>query len=52
MKGRESQGEQGGAVGSTKGEKDDTCWNCSEKGHYKDKCPKPNKSTDEKRTTH
>ena len=21
------------------------CWNCGEKGHYKDKCPKPSTST-------
>jgi hypothetical protein len=24
------------------------CWNCGEKGHYKDKCPKPVKSNDKK----
>lgn len=24
------------------------CWNCGEKGHYKDKCPKPDKSSENK----
>jgi len=24
------------------------CWNCGEKGHYKDKCPNPKKSSDKK----
>jgi hypothetical protein len=25
------------------------CWNCGEKGHFKDKCPKPVKSNDKKK---
>jgi len=32
-----------------RGRKDVTCWNCGEKDHYKDKCPKPDKSADEKK---
>ena len=34
------------AVTGGKGKKpkrDSSCWNCGEKGHYKDKCPKPPK---------
>ena len=25
-----------------------TCWNCGDKGHFKDKCPKPQKQKDRK----
>ena len=25
------------------------CWNCGEKGHYKDKCPKPTKTTEKEK---
>jgi hypothetical protein len=35
------------AVTSGKGKKpkrDNSCWNCGKKGHYKDKCPKPPKA--------
>ena len=27
-----------------------TCWNCGDKGHFKDKCPKPQKQKDGKET--
>ncbi|KAF8515745.1 hypothetical protein JB92DRAFT_2913428, partial [Gautieria morchelliformis] len=26
-----------------------TCWNCGDKGHYKNKCPKPDKATGDKK---
>ena len=27
--------------GKSKGNEHGVCWNCGDKGHYKDKCPKP-----------
>ena len=38
-----------GGKSSGKGKKNITCWNCGEKGHYKDKCPKPEKTTNKKK---
>jgi len=32
-----------------KGMKGVTCWNCGEKGHYKNKCPKPEEAADGKK---
>jgi len=39
-----SKGKNGKGGGG--GKKNVTCWNCGEKGHFKNKCPKPAKSKD------
>jgi len=41
-----SKGKNG--KGGRGGKKNVTCWNCGEKGHFKNKCPKPAKSKDSK----
>jgi hypothetical protein len=37
-----------GGKGSGGGKKNVTCWNCCEKGHFKNKCPNLSKSKDRK----
>ena len=39
-----SKGKGGKGGGKGGGKKNITCWNCGEKGHFKNKCPKPAKS--------
>jgi hypothetical protein len=46
--GGSSKGKSSGGKGSANWRSRITCWNCGEKGHFKDKCPKPPKDNDGK----